>query len=155
MGRDHGKVTCHQQELYFFFRKTTGESEEEAELAPSLPLTLWESEVLCRFHSTLGQARNHSPVLKPPILQAIDNLEQEITVTHTLTLLSSHTTLTRMGDEKSPEHGDGPSTQICTKSHTLDDHRSGNGMLHFKIFKRRLFFQEALCHVLRTSCTQA
>ena len=110
MGRDHGKVTCHQQELYFFFRKTTGESEEEAELARSLPLTLWESEVLYRFQSTLGQTRNHSPVLKPPILQAIDNLKQKIIVTHTLTLLSIHTTLTRMGDGKSPEHGGGPSS---------------------------------------------
>ena len=45
----------------------------------------------CRSQGTLGQIRNHSPVCKPPILQDIGNLEQETTVTQTLTLLSLHT----------------------------------------------------------------
>ena len=88
MGRDHRGITHHLQELSSFFRETMRGSEEEAERAPSLPLTLWESEALCRFHSTLGQTRNHSPECKPPILQDVGNLEQETTLTHTLTSLS-------------------------------------------------------------------
>ena len=72
-------ITHHPQELSSFFRET---------MWGSVPLTLWESEALCRFHSTLGQTRNHSPECKPPILQDVGNLEQETTVTHTLTSLS-------------------------------------------------------------------
>ena len=88
MGRDHRGITHHPQELSFFFREPTWGSDEEADLAPSFPLTLWESEALCTFHSHLGQTRNHSPECKPPILQDVGNLEQETTVTHTLTSLS-------------------------------------------------------------------
>ena len=61
--------------------------EEEAEQDTPLPC-LWESEASYTFHSTLGQTRNHSPICKPPILQDIDDLEQETTVTQTLTSLS-------------------------------------------------------------------
>ena len=44
MGRDHRGITHHPQELSFFFREPMWGSEEEADLAQSLCLTLWESE---------------------------------------------------------------------------------------------------------------
>ena len=88
MGRDHGGSHTTRRNFHFLFREPMWGSEVEADLAASLPLTLWESEALCRFHSTLGQTRNHSPECKPPILQDVGNLEQETTVTHTLTSLS-------------------------------------------------------------------
>ena len=92
-----------------FFRETMWGSEEEAEQAPPFSPWLWESEVSCRFHSTLGQIRNHSPVCKPPVLQGVGNLEQETSHSHT-DVTEPHTRLTRMGDGKAPEQGDGPSS---------------------------------------------
>jgi len=32
--------------------------------------------------------------------------------------------------------------QVCTKPHTPDDHRSGEGMIHFNIFKTDPLFPE-------------
>ena len=87
MGRDHLGITHHPQELSSFFRETTWGSEEEAKQALSPPDSVRKG-TLCRFHSTLGQTRNHSPQCKPPILQDVGNLEQETTVTHILTSLS-------------------------------------------------------------------
>ena len=40
--------------------------------------------------------------------------------------------------------------QVCAKPHTPDDHRSGEGMLHFNISKRHCLFLESLCHVHTT-----
>ena len=119
MGRDHRGITHHPQELSFFFRETMWGSKEETEQAPS-PLAphsvgKWGS---CRFHRTLGQNRNHSPQCKPPVLQDISNLEQETTVTQTLMSLSLTPPLTRTGDGKAPEHGDGPfSSGLCQVPH--------------------------------------
>ena len=96
---------------------------------PSPTLTLWESEALCRFHSTLGQTRNHSPECKPPILQDIGNLEQETTVTHTLTLLSLTPCSLGWGMESLQNMETVLSAQVCTKPHAPDDHRSGEGIL--------------------------
>ena len=38
-----------------------------------------------------------------------------------------------------------PSAQVCAKCHTPDDHRSGEGMLHFNIFKTYTVFPRRLC----------
>ena len=121
-----------------FLQETTWGSEEEAEQAPPPPC-LWESEASYTFHSTLGQTRNHSPVCKPPILQDVDNLEQETTVTQTPTLLSPHTPLTRMGMERLQNTEAVLPAQACIKPHTPDDHRSGKGMLHFNLSKTSPF----------------
>ena len=99
--------------------------------SPTYPPLLWESEASCRFHSPLCQRSNHSPVCKPPVLQDIGNLEQETTVTHTLTSLSLHTQLTRMGDRKAPEHGDCPSHSGLYQVHTLDDPQVRRGQATF------------------------
>ena len=123
-----------------FFRETMWESEEEAEQAPPFSPWLWESEVSCRFHSTLGQIRNHSPVCKPPVLQGVGNLEQETTVTHTLTSLSLTPGLPGWGTERLQNREMVLPAQVCTKPHTPDDHRSEEGILHFKLFKRYSFF---------------
>ena len=99
--------------------------------SPTYPPLLWESEASCRFHSPLCQRSNHSPVCKPPVLQDIGNLEQETTVTHTLTSLSLHTQLTRMGDRKAPEHGDCPSHSGLYQVHTLEDPQVRRGQATF------------------------
>ena len=118
LGRDNVSVTLHQQELYFFFRETMWGSEEEAEQAPPFSPWLWESEVSCRFHSTLGQIRNHSPVCKPPVLQDVGNLEQETTVTHTLTSLSLTPRSPGWGMERLQKTRDGPfSPGLCQSPH--------------------------------------
>ena len=135
MGRDHRGITHHTQELSFFFRATTW---------GSVPLTLWESEALCRLYSTFGQTRNHSPVCKPPVLQDIGNLEQETTVTHTH-ITEPHTPLTRLGMERLQNMETVLLAQVCTKPHIPDVHRSGEGILHVNIFKRNPFFPRRLC----------
>ena len=137
-GSNTGIVSLHQPEVYFFFRETMWESEEEAEQAPTIPL-LWESEASCRLHSPLGQTRDHSPVCKPPILQDIGNLEQETTVTHTLTSLSLTPCSLGWGTERLQNTETVLPAQVCAKHHTPDDHRSGEGMLHFNIFTRHSF----------------
>ena len=100
---------------------------------------LWESETSCKFHRPLGQTRNHSPVCKPPILQDVGNLEQETTVTHTLTSLSLTPRSPGWGMERLQNIETILPAQVCTKSHTPDDHRSGEGMIHFIFFNINLF----------------
>ena len=145
MGRDHRGITHHPQELSFFFREPTWGSEEEADLAPSFPLTLWESEALCTFHSHLGQTRNHSPECKPPILQDIGNLEQETTVTHTLTSLSLTPYSPGWGMGRLQNMEMVLLAQVSVKPHTPDDYRSGEGILQVNIFKRNPLFPRRLC----------
>ena len=96
--------------------------------SPISPMTLWESEALCRFHSTLGQTRNHSPECKPPILQDIGNLEQETAVTDTLTSLSLTPRSLGWGTEKLQNMETVLPAQVCAKPHAPDDHRSGEGI---------------------------
>ena len=93
-----------------------------------------------RFHSTLGQIKNHSPVCKPPVLQGVGNLEQETTVTHTLTSLSLTPCSIGWGMERLQKTEMLLSAQACAKPHTSDGYRSGEGILHFKLFKRYSFF---------------
>ena len=100
---------------------------------------LWESEASCKFHSTLAQTRNHSPICKPPVLQEVGNLEQETTVTNTLTSLSFTPCSPGWGMERLQSTEMVLLAQVCTKSHTPDDHRSGEGMIHFNIFQRHSF----------------
>jgi hypothetical protein len=114
-------------------------SEEEVEQAPPFSPWLWESEVSCRFHNTLGHIRNHSPVCKPPILQDVGNLEQETTVTHTLTSLSLTPRSLGWEMERLQNVEMVLPAQVCAKPHTPDDHRSEEGMLHFNIFTRHSF----------------
>ena len=113
-------------------------------------MTLWESGALCRFHSTLGQTRNHSPECKPPILQDIGNLEQETAVIHTLSLTPR---LLGRGTERLQNMEMVLPAQVCTKPHTPDDHRSGEGMIHFNIFKTDPLFPRRHCspHVMSVS----
>ena len=136
MGRNHRGITHHQQELSSFFRETTW---------GSVPLTLWESEASCRFHSILSQSRNHSPECKPPILQNISNLEQETTVTYTLTSLSLTPHSLGWGTERLQNTETVLPVQVCTKPHTPDDHRSGEGILQVNVFERNPFFPRRLC----------
>ena len=112
---------------------------------PISPMTQWESEALCRFHSTLGQTRNHSPECKPPVLQDIGNLEQETTVTHTLTSLSLTPCSLGRGTERLQNMEMVLPAQVYAKPHTPDDHRSGERILHFSIFKRNPLFPRRLC----------
>ena len=100
---------------------------------------------LYRFHSTLVQTRNHSPVGKPPVLQDVGNLEQETAVTHTLTLLNLTPHSLGWGMERLQNTETVLLPQVCTKPHTLDDHRSGEGILHVNIFKRNPLFPRRLC----------
>ena len=81
--------------------------------------------------------RNHSPVCKPPILQDEGNLEQETTITHTLTSLSLTPRSIGWGMERLQNMEMVLSAEICAKPHAPDDHRSGESISHFKIFKRR------------------
>ena len=96
--------------------------------SPISPMTLWESGALCRFHSTLGQTRNHSPECKPPILQDIGNLEQETAVTDTLASLSLTPRSLGWGTEKLQNMETVLLAQVCAKPHAPDDHRSGEGI---------------------------
>ena len=107
--------------------------------SPSYPPLLWESEASCRLHSPLDQTRDHSPVCKPPILQDIGNLEQETTVTHTLTSMSLTPRSLGWEMERLQNMETVLPAQVCAKPHTPDDHRSGEGMLHFNIFTRHSF----------------
>ena len=100
---------------------------------------------MCRFHSTLGQTRNHSPECKPPVLQDVGNLEQETAVTHTLTLLNLAPHSLGWGMERLQNMETVLPPQVCTKPHTLDDHRSREGILHVNIFKRNPLFPRRLC----------
>ena len=88
----------------------------------------------------MGQIRNHSPVCKPPILQGVGNLEQETTVTHTLTSLSLTPRSIGWGMERLQKTEMVLSAQACAKPHTSDGYRSREGILHFKLFKRYSFF---------------
>ena len=108
--------------------------------SPTYPPLLWESEASCRFHSPLCQRSNHSPVCKPPVLQDIGNLEQETTVTHTLTSLSLTPHSPGWGMERLQKTEMVLSAQACAKPHTSDGYKSGEGILHFKLFKRYSFF---------------
>ena len=99
----------------------------------------------CRFHSTLGQTRNHSPECKPPVLQDIGNLEQETTVTHTLTSLSLTPCSLGRGTERLQNMEMVLLAQVCAKPHTPDDHRSGEGILQLNILKRNPLFPRRLC----------
>ena len=99
----------------------------------------------CRFHSTLGQTRNHSPECKPPVLQDIGNLEQETTVTHTLTSLSLTPCSLGRGTERLQNMEMVLLAQVCAKPHTPDDHRSGEGILQVNIFERNPLFPRRLC----------
>ena len=56
-----------------------------------------------------------------------------------------HTPLTRMGDGKAPEHGDGPSGSGLHQAPSQDDHRSEEGNLQVNIFKRNPIFPRRLC----------
>ena len=145
MGRDHQGITHHPQELSSFFRETVWGSEEEAEQAPSpFPDSVGKA-ALCRLHSTLGQTRNHSPECKPPILQDVGNLEQEIAVTHTLTSLSLTPCSLGWGMERLQNMETVLLAQVCAKPLTPDDHRSGEGILQVNIFKRNPLFPRRLC----------
>ena len=115
------------------------ESQKRRLNKPQLSPLLWESEASCGLHSPLGQTRNHSPVCKPPILQGIGNLEQETTVTHILTLLSPHTRSLRWEMERLQNVETVLPAQVSAKPHTPDNHRKGEGMLHFNIFTRHSF----------------
>ena len=114
---------------------------------PASPTDSVERWGSCRFHSTLGQTRNHLPVWKPPILQDVGNLEQETTVTHTRTSLSLTPRSLGWGTERLQNTETVLPAQFCAKPHTPDDQRSEEGMLHFNISKRRCLFLEPLCHV--------
>ena len=108
-------------------------------------MTLWESEALCRFRSILGQNRNNSPECKPPILQNVGNLEQETAVTHTLTSLSLIPRSLGWGMKRLHNTEIVFPVQVCTKPHTPDDHRSGEGILQVNIFERNPLFPRRLC----------
>ena len=123
--------------------ETTWGSEEGAEQAPSLPLTLWETAASCWFFSTLGQTRNHSPVWKPPILKDVGNLEQETTITQTLTLLTPSKPHSLEWMERLQRTETVLPAQVSGKPHTPDNLRSGKGMWHFKISKRHPFFPKS------------
>ena len=56
-----------------------------------------------------------------------------------------HTPLTRKGDRKAPKHGDGPSSSGLHQAPCPDDHRSGESMLQFNMFKRNPLFPRRLC----------
>ena len=56
-----------------------------------------------------------------------------------------HTVLTRLGDGKAPEHGDCHSSSGLHQSPCPDDHRSGESMLQFNMFKRSPLFPRRLC----------
>ena len=112
---------------------------------PQLSPLLWENEASCRLHSPLGKTRNHSPQCKPPILQDVGNLEQETTVTHILTSLSLTPCSLSWEMERLQNVETVLPAQVCAKPHTPDDHRSGEGMLHFKTFKRYPLFPRKLC----------
>ena len=104
--------------------------------SPSYPPCCGKNEASCRLHSPLGKTRNHSPVCKPPVLQDIGNLEQETTVTHTLTSLSLTPCSLSWEMERLQNLETVLPAQVCAKPHTPDDQRSGEGMLHFNIFTR-------------------
>lgn len=119
-------------------------SEEGAEQAPPPPLTLWETAASSWFYSTLGQTRNHSPVWKPPILKDVGNLEQETTITQTLTLLTpSKARSLEWVMERLQRTETVLPAQVRGKLHIPDNHRSGKGMWHFKISKRHPFFPKS------------
>ena len=86
-GQIWGKLHSTSQNFTSFSEKLC-ENQKKRLNKPQLSPLLWENEALCRLHSPLGQTRNHSPVRKPPILQDVGNLEQEMIVTQTLTSLS-------------------------------------------------------------------
>ena len=121
------------------FSEKLCESQKKRLNKPQLSPLLWESEASCRLHSPLGQTRDHSPVCKPPILQDIGNLEQETTVTHTLTSLSLTPRSLGWEMERLQNVETVLPAQVCAKHHTPDDHRSGEGVLHFNIFTRHSF----------------
>ena len=100
---------------------------------------------LCRFHSTLGQTRNHSPQCKPPVLHNIGNLEQETTVTHTLTSLSLTPRSLGWGMERLQNMKTVLPVQVCAKPYTPDNHRSGECILQLNTFKRNPLFPRRLC----------
>ena len=100
---------------------------------------------MCTFHSHLGQTRNHSPECKPPILQDVGNLEQETTVTHTLTSLSLTPYSPGWGMGRLQNMEMVLLAQISVKPHTPDDYRSGEGILQVNIFKRNPLFPRRLC----------
>jgi len=93
----------------------------------------------------LGQARNHSPECKPPILQDVGNLEQETAVTQTLTSLSLTPCSLGWRTERLQNMEMLLPAQVCAKPHTPEDHRSGEGILHVNIFKRNPLFPGRLC----------
>ena len=102
-----GIVSLHQPEIYFFFRETMWESEEEAEQAPTIPSAMgkWGFITSQPFGSdqeslTSTQATNPAGRRKPGAGND-SHSDTDITEPHTL--------LTRLGDGKAPECGDGPS----------------------------------------------
>ena len=96
----------------------------------------------CRYHSTLGQTRNHSPVCTPPVLQGVGDLEQE-TVTQKLTSLS-HTPAHRMGEGKAPGHGGILPAQVCAKPHTPMTTAQGRACYILKSLKHIIFLRISL-----------
>ena len=93
----------------------------------------------------MGQTRNHSPVCKPPILQDVGNLEQETTVTHTLTSLSLTPRSLGWGMERLQNMKTVLPVQVCAKPYTPDNHRSGEGILQLNMFKRNPLFPRRHC----------
>ena len=56
-----------------------------------------------------------------------------------------HTPLTSLGTERLQSMEMVLLTQVCTKPHTPNDHRSGEGILQVNIFKRNPLFPRRLC----------
>ena len=56
-----------------------------------------------------------------------------------------HTPLTSLGTERLQSMETVLLTQVCTKPHTPNDHRSGEGILQVNIFKRNPLFPRRLC----------
>ena len=71
-------------------------------------------------------------------------------VTHTLTSLSLTPGLPGWGTERLQNREMVLPAQVYTKPHTPDDHRSEEGVLHFKLFKRYSFFPGSSLHVHNT-----
>ena len=66
--------------------------------------------------------------------------------THSHTdITEPHTPLTRLGTKRLQNMEMVLPAQVCTKSHTPDDHRSGEGILQVNIFKRNPLFPRRLC----------
>ena len=124
----------------FFFRETPWGLEEEAEQAPPPSLALWEVELPVDFqHFGSDQESLTSLKATNPAGHRQPGSRKQQSLTHwcywTLTPCSLG-----WGTERLQNMETVLPAQVCAKSHTPDDHRTGEGMLHFNISKRHCSF---------------